>query len=534
MKKIIANKWYTLGVLLIAQILIISDNTGLSISTANIISELNTGLDQVQFSLAMYPMIAGSLMIAGGMLGLVIGWKRLFQIGVGFYVLAEFIIATTNSVEVLIFGGRVLAGLGGSMIIPAVLGMIPGIYYGKDRVKAFSLVAVAVATGSALSPFIFGLIIDHYSFKIGFWLMMTLFSVLFFSSFYIKDIPLPEKKVKFDFIGLVLMSSAIFLFMTGLMKISEWGIWFANDPDISLLGISLSPVLVLIGFVVFFIFLKWEGRLDRKGGDCLMPMEFVKSAQVRSGLAFTAVVFMAFITITFVVISYLQLVGEFSAIETAGVLLFFSVGMIAGSLGAPAWLSKMSAKNVNTIGFIGLLAGLIIMYFGLELVGVNIFMPFGMLVFGVGLGIISAQMSLIVTEAISHQGAMQSGGVQATFRGIGEALGIAVLGTTLMLSTTISFKDMGLSNKEISKETADLIIEANTIPFSGDETFKDMLDEYVDNDNDKKELMAINIDTRKRAAENSLFVMMFFVVFFYVMFRKNVPEQSILSNSGTD
>jgi len=58
-------------------------------------------------------------------------------------------------------------------------------------------------------------------------------------------------------------------------------------------------------------------------------------------------------------------------------------------------------------------------------------------------------LGLIVTEAISHQGAMQSGGVQATFRGIGEALGIAVLGTTLILSTTHAIKKMGLSNNEI-------------------------------------------------------------------------------------
>ena len=204
LKKLFDNKWYTLGVLLMAQILIIFDNTGLSIATANIISELNTTLDQVQFSLAMYPMRAGSLMIAGGMLGLVIGWKRLFQIGLGLYVLAEFIIATAGSIEVLIFGGRVLAGFAGSMIIPAVLGMIPGIYYGRDRVKAFSLVAAAVAIGSAISPFVFAIIIDYYSFKLGFWLMMVLFGILFASSFFIKDIPLPEKKVVFDFIGVLL------------------------------------------------------------------------------------------------------------------------------------------------------------------------------------------------------------------------------------------------------------------------------------------------------------------------------------------
>ena len=120
MQRLFNNKWFTLIVLLIAQILIIADNTGLSISTANIIQELDTSLDQVQFSLAMYPMLAGSLMIAGGMLGLVIGWKRLFQTGVGIYVFAELIIATSANIETLIFGGRILAGLAGSMIIPAV------------------------------------------------------------------------------------------------------------------------------------------------------------------------------------------------------------------------------------------------------------------------------------------------------------------------------------------------------------------------------------------------------------------------------
>ena len=294
---------------------------------------------------------------------------------------AELIIATANSIETLIFGGRVLAGLAGSMMVPAVLGMIPGIYYGKDRVKAFALVAVAVAIGSAISPFIFAIIIDHYNFKIGFWLMMVLFALLFASSFFIKTIPTPEEKVKFDFVGTLLMSSAIFLFMIGLMKISDWGIWSAHHSEASIMGLSPSPVLVLLGFMIFYLFLKWERNLDKRDKSCLLPMEFIDSAQVRSGLAFTAVVFMAFVTITFVVISYIQLVGEFSALKTACTLLFFSAGMVAGSLGAPAWLSKWSARSVNTLGFSALMMGLIIMYFGLELAGINMPMPMGMLIF---------------------------------------------------------------------------------------------------------------------------------------------------------
>ena len=189
--------------------------------------------------------------------------------------------------------------------------------------------------------------------------------------------------------------------MIGLMKIGEWGIWSAHHPEASIMGLSPSPVLVLFGFIIFYIFLKWELKVDKRGGDCLLPLEFVNSVQVRSGLGFTSVVFMAFVTITFIVISYIQIVGEFSALKTASMLLFFSVGMIGGSLGTPAWLSEWSAKTVNTLGFSMLIIGLIMMYFGLEYTGINMLMPVGMFIFGIALGIISAQMSLMVTEA--HQ-----------------------------------------------------------------------------------------------------------------------------------
>jgi Na+/melibiose symporter-like transporter len=318
--------------------------------------------------------------------------------------------------------------------------------------------------------------------------------------------------------------------MIGLMKISEWGIWQASDAATSIMGISPSPFLVLAGLVVFYFFLQWEKRRDANGSDCLLPMEFVKSAQVRAGLGITAFAFMAFVTITFVVVSYIQLVGEFSAMKTAGILLFFSAGMIAGSLGAPALLAKWSASAVNSLGFAAIIIGMVSMYFGLEVTGINFLMTLGMVLFGIGLGVVSAQMSLIVTEAISHQGAMQSGGVQATFRGIGEALGIAVLGTVLMLSTTSSIKKMGLSHQEISRETADLIIDINTIPFSTNESFKRILDDYVNNEKDKEVLMTIKADARKKAAGHSLFAMMSLVAVFYLLFQKAVPKRSLMDN----
>ncbi len=51
---------------------------------------------------------------------------------------------------VFIWGGRILVGFGASFMIPSVLGLIPFIYHGKNRVLAFGCIGAA----SGLSAFL--------------------------------------------------------------------------------------------------------------------------------------------------------------------------------------------------------------------------------------------------------------------------------------------------------------------------------------------------------------------------------------------
>ena len=83
------TSWLPLIVLCFAQFLASADNVTLSIATQALMSDLHATLGQISTANTMYPLIAGTFMVAGGMLGCIWGWRMLFRIGCLIFILAE-------------------------------------------------------------------------------------------------------------------------------------------------------------------------------------------------------------------------------------------------------------------------------------------------------------------------------------------------------------------------------------------------------------------------------------------------------------
>ena len=118
-------------VLMFTQIGTSGDNAVLSVATNALISALHASMNDIQLANMVYSLCAGAFMVAGGMLGIIIGWKKNFRIGVILAIIGELMLAISTNVVMFTWGGRLLVGLGASFMIPSVLGLIPGIYSGK-------------------------------------------------------------------------------------------------------------------------------------------------------------------------------------------------------------------------------------------------------------------------------------------------------------------------------------------------------------------------------------------------------------------
>ena len=118
------TNWFLLLILCFVQIGTTCDTSILSNCTAAMMSSFHASLAEVQLANIICPLMSGSFMILGGVLGLKWGWKRLLFVGLVLMTLAEFLAGMSHSLSFFTFGARVLQGVGGSFAIPAALGLI--------------------------------------------------------------------------------------------------------------------------------------------------------------------------------------------------------------------------------------------------------------------------------------------------------------------------------------------------------------------------------------------------------------------------
>ncbi len=519
-------KWISLIIILLAQLGTMGDNAGLVVAANALVENLDASVADIAFANAMYPLIAGACMIAGGMLGLITGWIRLLQIGAILLMASEFIAATTGSIEIFIYVARALAGFGASFLVPAVLGLIAGIYHGRDRALAFGAVAAILGFANAAAPLFFGFIIGSFSYKVAFYGLSTYFGIVLCLSFFIEKVEKPKTKVKFDFVGTVLVASGLLAFIIGLLKITEWGL-ITPYTNFAILGISPAPLLALVGIILLVIFLRWEKHYEEKTGFCLMPQSFVKTPQVRDGLYLTGYIFLLFGAYALIAVPYMQLVAGFTAFDTAKVIFLFSTGMVVTSMGTPVLLSNISSRKICILGMLLSIVAALLGAWGTTLEGINALFYASTFIIGLSSGFIASQSSLIVTAAVNQQDATQSSGVQATSRNVGQTIGIAILATTMMFSISGNIKSASLDHPELSTEAKEYIDSLPSIEFLGDKKFVELIQDHVESEEDIAILVATNQQSRRDSTRLAWYVLAVMGLIGSFAMTRNVPDYSL-------
>ncbi|MGR5119815.1 MFS transporter [Vibrio astriarenae] len=505
-EKVGLAKWFPLFVLLAAQFSTMADNSGLAISTESLIALHGASMPQIQMANAMYPLIAGAGMIAGGLIGLIIGWKRQMVIGAGMLAFASFGAAFAPNMEVLNYGARVGAGLGACLLIPAVLANVAGIYKGKDQAIAFSAIAALVGLASAVTPLLFGFILDVASFQVAFTGLGFYCLLVMFGSMKLPTLDTEAFKGKLDTVGIALAGVGLLCFVTGLLKISEWGL-VAPLTDFTILGISPAIPTVLLGSFILKALMVWERRFEEKGGTPLLPSSYVKNPQVVVGLVLCATIFLLFGATGFINVSYMQLVAGMSAFASGMALCAFALGMMIGSLGAPAKLSNWSCQRVCQLGFIVAAAGTALMFLGFTAEGITVWQYVSLTIFGIGAGLLASQASIVVTSALNEREAQQSGGIQATSRNVGQAFGVAILGSVMLFSLTGAIKTNVAEHELLSPETKQIIVEQPSLPFVSNDMAITLMSDLIADKEEQRIVLEVMADSRLQSVRYALFAL---------------------------
>lgn len=498
------SKYKFLGLfpLVMAQIGTSGDNSVLTVATASLLASLNATMSDIQLANIIYSLCAGCLMIVGGMLGLIVGWKKTFRIGAALCAIGELVVAL-----------RLLVGIGASFLIPSVLGLIPGLYRGNDRAFAFGAIGAATGIASCLGPIVSGFLIDTFDWRTAFSCMAVYFTIVFIGSLLVGDVPLPEQKVRFDLTGSLVAVAGLFLLIIGISKIPVWGLIDPIAPPVIggsplvLFGMSPALFIALLGLITLALLVRIERNVEKTYGSCLIPSSFLTTPQVRSGLYLTAMLFLCFGGSFFLVIAYLQLVAGFSAIMTGIAMSAMAIPMIVFSMGIPKFSPDASPKKICRTGIAMVALSTIPMALSLNPYGVNWLMYIGLFFFGAGQGFVASQSSNIIAGAVNARDAQQSSGIQTATRNVGQAIGVAVLGVVMLFSITGNFKDAALSSNDLSAASKTAINAQASIGFMPDATFDKYIADKVSTNNDMAILQDINRHTRQDSTRLGLYVL---------------------------
>ena len=483
-------------VLVLAQMGTTGDNGALSLAASALTHDLGATTSEIQLANMVYPLMGGAFMIAGGLAGTIIGWKRTFRIGAGLCALGEVACALAPNMMTFIWVGRVLVGFGASFLIPSLLGLIPLLYQGHNRTVAFGCIGAASGL-SALLPLVLGVIMETAGMHVTFLVLAAYFLAVLAASRGISHVKQVDEKLKFDYLGVTLAAVGLFMFLVGISSISSWGLIEPLDTcPFTVFGVSPALPLAALGVVVLVVLVHVEKGVERKNGVALLPQSFLHTPQVLAGLAANAITFFFMGVQSILMAPYLQLVAGWSPVDVGVISIVTGVPTFALALGIPKLAPHANPRHVIQAGYVIMAAALGIMAFSVTINGCSaIGVYLGAFVAGVGAGTVSSHSSNVVALAVSDRDASQSGGIQSTMRNVGQAVGVALLGAVLLLGITGQVRAGAMADPTISPEVGERVSQMS-INLGSSEEFEDQIADVPMTEAERTSL--VNIEARAR------------------------------------
>ena len=177
------------------------------------------------------------------------GTKRLYMLAVGLFAAGSVLCATATSIEMLT-GFRVLQGLGGGMLMP--LGMtIMTRAAGPERIgRVMAVLGVPMLLGPIFGPILGGWLIDIASWHWIFLINVPIGAVALAYAAIVLPSDNPTPSESFDFVGMLLLSPGLALFLYGVSSIPEAGtVW-----DTKVLVTAAIGLLLVVAFVLRTLF----------------------------------------------------------------------------------------------------------------------------------------------------------------------------------------------------------------------------------------------------------------------------------------
>ena len=408
-----ARRWWVLGVVGLAQLMIVLDATIVNIALPSAQRDLGFADSDRQWIVTAYALAFGSLLLLGGRIGDIFGRKWTFVGGLIGFALASAAGGAAPNFAVLA-AARALQGVFGALLAPSALSLLATTFTEpKDRGKAFAVFGAIAGGGGAVGLLLGGILTSYLSWRWCLYVNLIFATIAVVGGLVLLVNPPRTERPRIDVPGTILASAGLFGIVFGFSRAQtdSWG----------------SPVTLVslgIGVILLAAFVQVERTVDHP----LLPLRVIldrnrAGAYLAVGLTFLSA-FGLFLFLTF----YLQNIQDFSAVRTGLAFVPMPLFLIlASTTSNVVLLPRLGSRRLIVLGLLFACVGFALLT---RLTPHSTYLAHvlpSLVILGLGFGAIVPPAFNSATQGVDFKDAGVASAMMNTMQQVGGSIGAALL-----------------------------------------------------------------------------------------------------------
>ncbi|TCJ01700.1 DHA2 family efflux MFS transporter permease subunit [Cytobacillus praedii] len=414
-----------IAILFIGAFVAILNETLLNVALPSIMEEFDVNATAVQWLSTGYMLINGILIPASAFFIQRFSDKKLFITAMLLFTLGTLLASLAPAFGVLL-GARMIQASGSAIMMPLLMNVMLTAFPVEKRGAAMGMFGLVMITAPAIGPTLSGWLIEHYSWRMLFDLVLPIaILTLVLAFFKLKDVT-SQRAIKLDVISLVLSSIGFGGLLYGFSSAGEKG-W--DHPFVY--------GTIIIGTIALITFILRQLRMD----DPMLEFRIFKYPMFALSSAISIVIAVAMFSAMILMPIYVQTIRGISPMESGLLML---PGAIVMGIMSPITGKLFDKYGARTLAVIGLIITVVTTYY-FSKIGMNTAYSTLVLLFTFRMFGMSMVMMPVMTNGLNQLPAINNPhgtAMNNTLQQVSGAIGSALLITVMNNRTKVKAEEL--------------------------------------------------------------------------------------------
>ncbi|WP_181063272.1 MFS transporter [Nocardia nova] len=389
------------------------DTSALVVALPSLQQDLGLDVAGLQWVVVANALARGSTLFLGGSLADRYGPRRIFGIGVILFGAASMLcFASSGFAELVVW--RVLQGIGGSLMTPASISLLTGVFQDSvARSRALGSWSATAGVSTAVGPIIGGVLVAAVGWRSVFLICLPFAALVAIGLRWVPESPVPRLRRRIDPAGHVSIAVTLFCMTFALSGGARTG-WLSAPTIAAVIAAAVSMMIVV-----------W---VERRAADPVLDLRVFHRPQLRGAVLTAGFAYFCLTGMNFVNTLYLQQVRGLSPWEAGLMALPLTAGTLVAAKVCGVLLGRHGPRRPVLLAYLFLITAMVSLALAASTTAPIgwILVPFALL--GIGMGMANPPSTSSAVAALPRERAGSASAITSTSRQVGMNLGTATLG----------------------------------------------------------------------------------------------------------